>query len=83
MHKLGATIMLALGLIGAAPLRVGSDISYAPVEFYKPHSKVVQGLDYDLALAIGKQLGRSVQFNNHDFNSIMPALQSGQYDVVM
>ncbi len=36
----------------ARQLRVGSDISYAPLEFYAGHSKQVQGFDYDLAQAL-------------------------------
>ncbi|GAC1389151.1 MAG: ABC transporter substrate-binding protein [Vulcanimicrobiaceae bacterium] len=67
----------------AATLRVGSDISYAPVEFYKPHTHDVAGLDYDLAQELAKRLGKTLSFTNHDFNGIMPALQAGTFDAVM
>lgn len=67
----------------AAPLRVGSDISYAPLEFYAGHSKLVQGFDYDLAGAIAAQMGTSVSFSNHDFNDLLKAVGAGRYDIAM
>lgn len=85
-------LVAALALVaGAAPsaiaaqttLRVGSDISYAPVEFYLPHSKTVAGLDYDLAQELAKHMGAALKFSNHDFNAMIPALQNGTFDIVM
>lgn len=70
-------------VLPSGSLRVGSDISYAPVEFYKDHSKQVTGLDYDLAQELGKRMGVRVAFTNHDFNSIVPALKAGKYDILM
>lgn len=64
-------------------LRVGSDISYAPLEFYASHSKRVQGFDYDLAQAISAQLGESLNFENEDFNGLIKALNGGKYDLVI
>jgi polar amino acid transport system substrate-binding protein len=69
---------------GSKVLRVGSDIEYAPIEFFKENSKQPQGLDYDLAQAIGKKLGAKVTFvNDTDFAGIIGALQAGRFDVVM
>lgn len=69
----------------AAPtnLRVGSDISYAPVEFYRPHTRQIAGLDYDLAQELAKHLGAKLSFTNHDFNTLPAALAAGTFDVVM
>ena len=64
-------------------LRVGSDISYAPLEFYAPGSKSVEGFDYDLAQALGKRIGDRVAFQNHDFNDLLHALDAGKYDVII
>ncbi len=64
-------------------LRVGSDISYAPLEFYGAHSRQVQGFDYDLAQALGASLGDRVAFENHDFNGLIPAVSRGEYDLVI
>ena len=69
---------------GSKVLRVGSDIEYAPIEFYKENSKQAQGLDYDLAQALGKKLGASVTFiDDTDFAGIIGALKAGRFDVVM
>jgi polar amino acid transport system substrate-binding protein len=69
---------------GSKVLRVGSDIEYAPIEFYKEGTKQVQGLDYDLAQALGKKLGASVTFiDDTDFAGIIGALKAGRFDVVM
>lgn len=67
----------------AAPLRVGSDISYAPLEFYAGHTKQVQGFDYDLAGALAVEMGTSVSFANHDFNDLLKAVDAGRYDIAI
>lgn len=80
-------VLLALGPAAgaAAPpaLRVGSDISYAPLEFYAAHSKRVEGFDYDLAQALASKMGTTAAFQNHDFNDLIRALNSGKYDLVI
>ena len=82
-----AALLFALAPVAAsaAPpsLHVGSDISYAPLEYYAAHSKHVQGLDYDLAQAMANQLGDRVVFENHDFNSLITAVNRGRFDFVM
>ena len=85
---LARLLIFALSLIPlAAPaspaLRVGSDISYAPLEFYATHSKQVQGFDYDLAAVISTELGRSLTFTNADFNTLIKSLNGGKYDLVI
>jgi polar amino acid transport system substrate-binding protein len=70
----------------AAPkiLRVGSDSEYAPIEFYKENGQEPQGLDIDLANALGAKLGMTVTFvNDTDFAGIIGALRAGRFDVVM
>jgi polar amino acid transport system substrate-binding protein len=65
-------------------LRVGSDIEYAPIEFYKENSQDPQGLDIDLARALGEKLGMPVTFvNDTDFAGIIGALRAGRFDIVM
>jgi polar amino acid transport system substrate-binding protein len=72
-------------LAAAAPavLRVASDISYAPLEFYPAKGKTVEGFDYDLAQALGKRMGETVDFRNHDFASLIPDLRAGKFDLVL
>lgn len=77
--------MLAPLWAGAAQqtLRVGSDISYAPLEFYAPRSKRVEGFDYDLAQAIAAKMNAHMTFENHDFADLLKALNAGTYDLVI
>jgi polar amino acid transport system substrate-binding protein len=67
----------------AGVLRFASDVSYAPLEFYKPNSKTIVGFDYDLAVALGKRMGQPVEFRNHDFASLIPELRAGKFDLVL
>jgi polar amino acid transport system substrate-binding protein len=62
---------------------VGSDISYPPVEFFKEGTQQVQGIDFDLADAMGKKLGVQFEFRNGTFDGLIPALKSKRFDILM
>ncbi|HMC42013.1 MAG TPA: ABC transporter substrate-binding protein, partial [Acidimicrobiales bacterium] len=65
-------------------IKVGSDIEYAPIEFYKEGTQELQGLDSDLAQAMGQKLGVKFTFvNDTDFAGIISALQAGRFDIIM
>lgn len=64
-------------------LQVGSDIAYAPIEFYQEGTQNAQGLDVDLADAIAAQLGVKAEFINTGFDGLIPALQAQRFDVIM
>ncbi len=64
-------------------ITVGSDVSYAPIEFFKLGTQQVEGLDYDLGQALGQKLGVKVTFANASFDGLIPALQSKRYDMLM
>jgi len=64
-------------------IKVGSDIAYAPVEFYKEGTQEVQGIDWDLAQAMGQKLGVKFTFANTTFDGIIPALKANRFDVIM
>lgn len=85
-----SVLFAVLALLFAAPafaapqtLRVGSDISYAPLEFYAQGSKRVEGFDYDLAQALGSRLNERVSFENHDFNDLLRSMNGGKFDLVI
>lgn len=63
-------------------LTIGSDIAYAPIEFFDENNNPV-GLDIDLANAMGEVLGVDVRFEGAGFDSLLPSLQAGRYDAVM
>jgi polar amino acid transport system substrate-binding protein len=64
-------------------LVVATDASYAPNEFYDTDGKTIIGTDADLAAAIGKTLGLQVELKNATFDSIIPGLVAGKYDVAL
>jgi len=64
-------------------LTVASDASYAPMEFIGKDGKTIVGADVDLGHAIGKVLGVKFKFVNASFDSIIPGLQAGKYDLSM
>jgi polar amino acid transport system substrate-binding protein len=62
-------------------LTVAADASYAPNEFFDADGKTVIGMDADLAKAIGQVMGVQVSVVNATFDSILPGLASGKYDL--
>jgi polar amino acid transport system substrate-binding protein len=64
-------------------IKVGSDVSYAPIEFFKEGTQEMQGVDYELGQAIGAQLGVKVTFVNSTFDGLIPALQAKRFDMLM
>lgn len=69
---------------GSGALTVGSDIAYAPVEFYKEGTKEAQGIDVDLCEAIAEEMGRDgCEFRNVTFDGLIPALKAGRFDIIM
>ncbi|MDX6216929.1 MAG: polar amino acid transport system substrate-binding protein [Frankiales bacterium] len=65
-------------------LVVGSDVSYAPVEFADTDGKTAIGIDPDLAKAIGDKLGITLEFVNGTFDGLIPQLTtSKRIDVIM
>lgn len=65
-------------------LLVGSDIAYAPVEFYEEGTNRAVGIDIDLCEAIAKQMGlRGCEFRNTTFDGIIPALEAKRFDIIM
>jgi polar amino acid transport system substrate-binding protein len=64
-------------------LTVAADATYAPNEFIASNGKTVTGWDVELGQALGKVMGLNWKFVNASFDTIIPGLQSGKYDVGM
>ena len=64
-------------------LQVGSNIAYAPIEFFEEGSEKPTGLDVDLAEALADLLGAETDFQNRGFAVLIPTLQDGEIDVIM
>jgi len=64
-------------------LTVAADATYAPNEFIAPDGHTVIGMDADLAKALGQAMGLKVNMVNATFDTIIPGLASGKYDLGM
>ncbi len=64
-----------------APLRVVTDATFPPMEFVKDGQRT--GFDIDLVEALGKAMGRKIEWIDIDFKGLIPALQSGRADMAM
>jgi polar amino acid transport system substrate-binding protein len=62
-------------------LLIGTDSSYAPSEFLDTDGKTVIGFDVDLFKAVAAKLGLTTQWVSAPFDAIIPAVQSGKYEV--
>ncbi|GAA1876577.1 ABC transporter substrate-binding protein [Paeniglutamicibacter psychrophenolicus] len=64
-------------------LTIASDPTYPPFEFYDTDNKTLIGWDADMGDAIGAVLGLKVEHVPATFDTILPGLQSGKYDLGM
>jgi polar amino acid transport system substrate-binding protein len=77
-----AAAKLPAALKSAGVVKVATDASYAPNEFFASDNKTVQGMDVDLGKAIAKELGVTFEFSNVSFDAIIPAL-GNRFDLGM
>lgn len=75
--------LLPADLASKGTIIVGSDIEYPPFEAYADDNTTVVGLDRDVADGLEKQLGVTLEFQNAAFDSLIPGLVAGRYDMVM
>jgi polar amino acid transport system substrate-binding protein len=64
-------------------LSVAADATYAPDEFIASDGKTVIGMDADLAKAIAEVMGLQANVQNVTFDSIIPGIAAGKYDLGM
>ena len=64
-------------------LAVAADATYAPNEFIGSDGHTVVGWDADLAKALGQVLGLKINMVNATFDTIIPGLVSGKYQLGM
>ena len=62
-------------------LTVAADATYAPNEFIGPDGHTVEGMSPDLGHALASVMGLKWKFVNASFDTIIPGLQSGKYDI--
>lgn len=64
------------------PLKVAMDLKYPPFTSMDEKGNP-QGLEVDIAKALGEYLGRQVEIINTDFSMLIPALETGEVDIVI
>lgn len=62
-------------------ITVAADASYAPNEFIGPDGHTVVGMDADLSKALAGVMGLKANVVNATFDTIIPGLASGKYDM--
>lgn len=67
----------------AGKLVVGSDLSYAPIDFTKEGTNTPIGLDADLANCIAQAWGVKADIQNTSFDAVIPSLTGKKIDVIM
>ena len=64
-------------------LIVAADATYPPDEYIAEDGKTMIGMDPDLAKAIAQIMGLKAEMQNITFDSIIPGLAAGKYDLGM
>jgi|SRR5829696_965526 len=63
-------------------LSIASDATYPPMEFFgKSDNTTVIGADADISKALGQIMGLQAKVENTPFDSILPGLTAGKYDL--
>jgi polar amino acid transport system substrate-binding protein len=62
-------------------LNVATEAQYAPNEFIAPDGHTVIGMDADLMTSLGTVMGLKVKLINSNFETIIPGLAAGRYDL--
>ncbi len=79
----GPAALVPAAIKSKGSLTVAMDASYPPDESVDKDGKTIIGMDADLAKAIGQQLGLSVNLVNATFDTIIPGLSGGKFDIGM
>jgi len=75
-----AVSLLPASVKKAGVLTVGTDTTYAPNEYLDANGKAI-GWEIDLFNAIAADLGVKANFVSANFDTIIPAVKGGKYDV--
>jgi ABC-type amino acid transport substrate-binding protein len=76
------TPALLLGCAKRDVLVIGMDATYPPFEFMDEKGKF-SGVSVAMGEQIAKKLGKPVEFRNINFDGLIPALQTGQIDLII
>jgi polar amino acid transport system substrate-binding protein len=77
--SIAAQVPAAIKSKGA--LTVAMEAQYAPNEFIAPDGHTIIGMDADLVTALAETMGLKVKLVNANFETIIPGLAAGRYDL--
>lgn len=77
--KLSAMVPAAIK--SDSKLVIGTDASYPPNESVNPATRKIVGWDIELADAVAAKLGLKTEYQNAGFDTILPGIQSGKYEM--
>ena len=83
------SLISGLALLGASgahaqagkPLRVATDATFPPMEFVENGKRT--GFDVEMVEAVGKVLGRPIEWVDIDFKGLVPGLVSKRFDMAV
>lgn len=89
LSKIVISAMLLISLAGCSSdessedvLRVGMDLSFAPFSYLDDEGNIA-GFEPQIAKAFGEYLGVEVEIVNTDFSMLIPALETGDIDILI
>lgn len=80
-HKAAAQVPKSVASRGA--LRVAIPTNEPPTQFYKEGTRYMTGVNPDIARLIGEALGLDVEIKVVNFDSIIPGMAAGRYDMTV
>lgn len=86
MNKLiltAALLALTAGASAAQTLRIGTEGAYEPYNFIDQATGQLTGYEIELGNELCKRAGLTCEFVQNAWDSIIPNLQSGNYDMIM
>jgi len=76
-----ASALLPAAIKSKGSVTVALDATYAPDEMLDTDGKTVIGMDADLSTALGQVLGLKISLVDATFDTIIPGLLSGKFDI--
>ncbi|MDO5323264.1 MAG: transporter substrate-binding domain-containing protein [Clostridia bacterium] len=76
-------VLTLTGMAMAETLKMGTNASFPPYEFYDDETGEIVGIDAEVAAAICEKLGYELEIVDMDFDAIIPAVTTGKIDFGM
>lgn len=62
-------------------LRIGSQLTYPPIEFRDANSTKVRGVSAELLSEVARRLGMSIEWVQSDYSALITGLMAGRFDI--